>query len=303
MLAKGGGDLVLPRIGSLDEYRAVYANNDVWLPVVREIRTRHGLAGPEVRQTLGTHVVFSLGQHILKVFCPLWPDDFRAERTALIHLNGVQTPEVVAEGEMEGWPYLIVTKLEGVPAASVWRGIAPRERVAVAAQLGRLMRSLHRAPLPQEAVRGDWDSFIRERLSRAQAHHAMPEPWLGWIREQLGGFREPPLPHVLLHADITEDHLLLIERAGTWEISGLIDLGDARVGHPFYEFIAPLAHYAYGDPELSAALLEAYGLERTRALQDVLTRYCLLHEFGTLSDFLQRRPVSTPEQFYTALWG
>lgn len=36
---------------------------------------------------------------------------------------------------------------------------------------------------------------------------------------------------------------------------------------------------------------------------DDLTRYCLLHEFGTLRDFLVNFPVDGPQAFYQALWG
>ncbi len=164
------------------------------------------------------------------------------------------------------------------------------------------MRWLHNQPLPED-MSLDWDIFIRERLTKAETHHDMMDPWYSWIREQLFDFQEPPYPLTLLNGDITEDHVLLKKQGGTWEISGLIDFGDARVGHPYYEFIAPLAHYAYGNPTLSMILLESYGLELKRSVFDTLTKYCLLHEFAMLSDFFERLPVSTPEQFNKALWG
>ena len=44
-------------------------------------------------------------------------------------------------------------------------------------------------------------------------------------------------------------------------VSGIIDFGDARIGHPFYDFIAAIADYALGEPDLSHQLLEAYGME------------------------------------------
>ena len=48
-------------------------------------------------------------------------------------------------------------------------------------------------------------------------------------------------PHfrpVLINADLTDDHLLLLYRFGTWRISALIDWADAEVGSPEYEWVA-----------------------------------------------------------------
>ena len=77
------------------------------------------------------------------------------------------------------------------------------------------------------------------------------------IVEQRTDFREPPFKKVLLHGDITRDHLILTEKNRSWSISGVIDFGDARIGHPYYEFVVPLLDYAYGEHKLSSALLDA----------------------------------------------
>ena len=81
--------------------------------------------------------------------------------------------------------------------------------------------------------------------------------------EAVDGFSEPPFVPALINADITEDHVLLAERDGCWGISGLIDFGNAMMGHPYYDFAAPLAFYTFGRPSLSRTLVEAYGLELT----------------------------------------
>ena len=91
---------------------------------------------------------------------------------------------------------------------------------------------------------------------------------------------------------------MLSESGGQWAISGIIDFGDARIGHPYYDFIAPLAHYAYGESEVSKALLRGYGLEVTGPVMESLTKYCLLHEFGRLGDFLSRHFAADPEAFW-----
>jgi hygromycin-B 7''-O-kinase len=269
---------------------------------MRAIAARHALSDTPERQILGTHVVFAFGDRIVKLFCPLWLHDYHAERVTLQHARGLPTPEIVAEGMLDGWPYLVLSRIEGVPAVSVWPGLSTPERERIVRQIGVFLRALHNHPLP-DGLPADWDAFLQARLAQADDHHDAPEPWHSWIRAQLAGFREPPLAPVLLNGDLTDDHVLVVERDGGWRLEGVIDFGDARVGHPYYDLIAPLACFAFGQPALSYALVEAYGLAPTPEVRDALTRYCLLHEFGRLADFLERHPVSRPEKFEAALWG
>lgn len=294
--------MILPTITRRTQYSQIYADDQTWLPAARFIAARHHLAGPLRRQMLGTHVVFRCNDLIIKLFCPLWRKDFQVERIALSHVRGLPTPQIAAEGEMEGWPYLVSTHVPGVPAGDVWETLSPAEKRKIVEQLGRLMRRLHDHPLPA-GLPDDWNAFIGERLAAAERHHDMPDPWRRWIRRRVADFREPERRRALLNADLTEDHVLLTQEGGQWEISGLIDFGDARIGHPFYDFVAPLAFYTFGVPQLSLALLNGYGLAATPPVRDALTTYCLLHEFGRLRHFLARFPAADPAAFYQALWG
>ncbi len=294
--------MLLPQIDSLETYRRVYPDPQTWMPAMREIAARHDLSGAPRQEPLGTHVVFGFGERIVKLFCPLWPQDFQVERVALRHAQELAAPRIATEGELEGWPYLVLTRVAGVPAVELWSELSLAARRRIVQELGELLRALHGAP-PPAALPANWEGFLEERLARAEEHHDAPEPWRSWIRAQLQLFHPPSHEGVLLNGDLTGDHVLLTEQEGGWGISGVIDFGDARVGHPFYDFVAPLAYYTYGEPELSLALLDAYGLEPTDATLRTLTRFCLLHEFGRLRDFLARFPVETPQAFEEALWG
>ncbi len=205
---------MLPLIRSLEDYRKIYADSAVWLPAAEAIAARHGLPGKPERQPLGTHLVFRCGNTTtLKIFCPLWPQDFEAEKAALTCISGMPVPSVIDSGEFDGWPWLVMKRLPGVPAVEVWPSLPEKTKLDVIVQIGRWMRELHRSPQPS-SMAGKWEAFIRERRECAETHHAMPEPWRSWIREQLRDFVEPPMTHVLLHADITADHILL-SRVGT----------------------------------------------------------------------------------------
>jgi hygromycin-B 7''-O-kinase len=294
---------LLPSLPSPADYRRVHADRSVWLSALTAICARHDLDANNLeRQPAGTHVVFRTGSHIVKLYAPFWLEDFTAERAALRPLRGLPTPELVAQGEIEGWPYLVMTIVPGRPAEEIWPNLTGTERIDIARLLGKLMRQLHRqGPVTELAI--DWDVFLGERVSGAEEFHAAGESWHDWIREQLADFHDPPFSPVLLHADITADHVLLSRTAQGWRITGLIDFGDAMMGHPFYEFIAPLAFYCFGDPPASRALLEGYGLDLTPEVADRLTTYCLLHKFGRIGVFLARHAAADGAAFHRALWG
>ena len=112
---------ILPEIQCEDQYSALYEDDAIWQPAVRAIAARHGLAGEPERLTLGTHVVYGIEEVILKIYCPLWAESFEVERIALESVDNLPTPTVLSHGKIDGWPYLLQSRVMGVPAQSVWR--------------------------------------------------------------------------------------------------------------------------------------------------------------------------------------
>ncbi len=300
---------MLPSIESIDDYRPICRDDGVWLPVMRVICQRHGVDPALTRCPRGTHQVYAAGAVYLKLFCPLWARDYTVERAVLHALRGVPAPEILAEGELEGWPYLVLSAVPGVEAHAVWHDLDIRDRHAVMEQLGEVLATLHGLP-PVPEIALDWGEFLQERTKRAREHHGedAAEPWLTWIEEFLRNappLFEPGFSPVLLNADVTDDHLLLERHNGRWTITGLIDFADAMMGHPLYEFVAPAAFYINGEPELSRTLLLSYGFgeaDLTETLSRQLTAYCLLHRYGRVQQFLERHPVDDLPGFRAALW-
>jgi hygromycin-B 7''-O-kinase len=144
--------LLLPKIDALEGYRRIYRNTETWLPAMRTICQRYGFDVSRLEfAPPGTHVVFRVEGLYLKLFAPLWPGDFAPERLVLDRLSDgrdlpVPTPHLVAEGEIEGWPYLVMTAVEGVPLCQVWDGMDAMDRERVAARCGELMAAFHAVP-------------------------------------------------------------------------------------------------------------------------------------------------------------
>ena len=111
---------------------------------------------------------------ILKIFPPFLRGQFVSERGSLAQLRGrlrVAIPEIVLEGERDGWPYLVITRLSGVLGADAWPSLpeADKERV-----LARNRRDhCGGAARARRSARAD-----RAGLGRlhARANRGMPRP-------------------------------------------------------------------------------------------------------------------------------
>src|SRR5687767_8466207 len=115
---------MFPAISNISDYSGVFKNDTVWLPAMRTICARHRIAAAELmRQALGSHIVFRAGSHIIKLFCPLWREQFVVEVACLDHIRGLPIPELVATGELDGWAYIVTSIVPGIPATDTWDAI------------------------------------------------------------------------------------------------------------------------------------------------------------------------------------
>jgi hygromycin-B 7''-O-kinase len=312
--------LLLPKIDTLEGYRRIYRDADIWLPTMRAICQRHGLDADRLEfAPPGTHVVFRVEGLYLKLFSPLWGEDFIPERLVLRRLFGrpdLPVPQLVAEGAIEDWPYIIVTAVEGAPLYEVWGSMDTSNREHIAACCGELMASLHSTPTEGlEAIAVDWPAFVERQIQDCIDHltHAdIGERWKRSVLEFLDDLPplfEPGFRPILLSADATDEHLLVSERDGRWELTGFIDFGDAMLGHPYYDFVAPGVCITRGLPELQRTMLLAYGyaedqLDATLARQ--LMAYTLIHRFLNMTDLLDLFGPQRPTDFDAlrkALWS
>src|SRR6185312_3440797 len=90
---------------------------------------------------------------------------------------------------------------------------------------------------------------------------------------------------VLLTGEYTPMNFLVTNIDGLWHISGLIDFGDAMLGHYKYDLLGPGAFLIQGDNELLKTFLSAYGYlpnEMNTDLSHQLTALMLLHKYSNL---------------------
>lgn len=303
---------LLPAADSSRAYAPLLRQATLWLPAMRAIGQRHGLvvSGLEPLSS-GTHVVWAVGaRHVIKLFAPFWPGDFAAERLCAEQLPahasglGVRVPELLAEGELEGWHYLVMPRLPGTPLAELWPRLPVSDRCAIAAAIGRLAVALARVPTPSFAPLAiDWQRFVADQSASAatrQRQHGLDEAWAcaieGFLKRHCSLAGEDPR-RVLLHADLTEENLLSREEHGSLRLSAVLDFGDAMIGAPPYELVAPTVLMAGSEDGPQRAFLRAWGvpdgkLDATWARRLVV--FLLLHRYADVAELLPRLPGPRP---------
>lgn len=285
----------LPVVKTADDY-ARHFGDDVWRDAAAAICARHRLPGADLRRSpQGENIIFFVGERfVIKIYAPLRGQHLR-ETAALEFAHGklgVETPRVVCACEIEGWPYLVMTRLAGRLMREVWPGVEARDRLEIVSRLGTALAELHAhpAPLSRPALDRDWDGFVlrqaRAAVERQRACGANPE-WLERLplyvaaRLELLPARYDP---VLLHGDVHPGNVLLAEAGGRWRLAGLFDFGDSMCGFHEYEFVAPGVLMVQGDRELQRALLLAYGYAEAQLDPDLRARLMLLTVLYECSD-------------------
>jgi hygromycin-B 7''-O-kinase len=316
--------MLLPQSPAPDEWPSLRRGFDGWPALMREICARHGLNASQLAPTeSGTNVVFTTVQHVVKLFPPMWSALAAGERAILDHLAGrlsLDTPRLVAAGRLDAWPYVVITRLPGIPLDQIWNALAAADRRSLSAQLGCALRELHAVPLGGLAdvpVLADrWSRLVSRSVDETIAHHRRQGVDAAWL-DQLRVFLQqaPPLGRdgftpVLLHADIHPWHLLASRTDAGWRLSGVIDFDSAMLGRDDYEFASPGVLMFAGDAASIAACLSAYGfaasevnagLRRRLMVYAVLNRYWGLDVMQEAND--RARGCTTLEDLERAIFA
>jgi hygromycin-B 7''-O-kinase len=255
------------------------------------------------RYPAGSRPVYAAGDLVLKLFPPVagWPGQ-RIEARVLTAIAGqlpVLTPRVHASGEHDGWGYVLMSRLPGVPLDTAWDQVPAAGRDRLARQLGEAIATLHQLPPPEidDWQPTEWPAFMaRQRAQCVSEQQALglPALWADQIPSFLDSVTLASRPPVLLHTEVMRQHLLVTEDPeGTWQLSGLIDFEPAMRGDPEYEFVSVAAFTAQGDAPFLARTLASYGYQPGQLGPDLRRRLlalAILHRYSNLSRWMQQLP-------------
>jgi len=304
--------LELPAVSDIAAYHHHF-NDKAWEKAAAIICAQHRISYTNLRRSpQGENIIFFIDDAlVVKIFAP-FRENFLRETSALEFTQGklgIETPELVFIGDIEGWHYLIMTQLRGRASREVWESIGMRDRLGIVTHLGSAMRELHeaQASLEQAALNRDWRGFVEQQalvsVERQRACGANPE-WLeslpAYISIRLGLLPEHN-EEVFLHGDIHAGNVLLDEEGGHWRVTGLIDFGDSLCGFHEYEFVAPGVLMAQGSRELQRAMLLAYGYSEAQLDLNLRARLMLLTVLYECSDLRKYALRLAPEAVHLTL--
>jgi hygromycin-B 7''-O-kinase len=279
----------LPPIIDVASFDALHDEPSRWQPVIEAIAAEHTQdhsAAPVRAMTEGTVLVGLVGAElVVKLYPPFLRDHFEFEREALARLHGhtvVPTPKLLASGERDGWPYLVMTQLAGEVLTQVWPTLPQPQRCQVLKQLGALAAQVHSLPTAGlTASAPDWDLFIqgqRERCLQRQQRTGLPPQLLAQVQTFIAGAL-PSGPAVILTGEYTPMNLL----HGAAGIVGMFDFGDGLLGPREYDWLGPLCFLAAGDAQRCEAFFSGYGHTPSHSERLGLMRLLLLHRYSHLS--------------------
>ena len=274
----------LPASISVAAFDALHDDPAAWRGVMASIAATHSDAAVH-QVSEGTVLVALLGRdRVVKLYPPFLRDHFDFECAALLAVEGrlsVPTPKLLATGEREGWPYLVMSQLAGEGLVAIWQSLSEPERCQLLTSLGALAAEVH--ALPADPLRPHapvWSSFVagqRQRVLARQQRTGLPAHLLG----QLEGFLEGPLPSgpdVILTGEYTPMNLLAQGPA----LVGMYDFGDGLVGPREYDWLGPLTFLASGNGASCRAFFDGYGHAPDASQRLALMRLLLLHRYSNL---------------------
>lgn len=275
----------LPADPGVAEFDALHEDPSRWIGVVAMLGKRHSSA-PAVPACEGTVLVALLGREfVLKLYPPFLRDHFEFERAMLVHLQGrlsLPTPRLVDSAEHAGWPYLVMTHLDGTPLDRVWPTLPQPERCAVLRDIGRVAAEVHALPLgSMPALAPRWADFLQGQRQRCHARQQRTG-LAPHLLAQLDAFLHGPVPDgadVILTGEYTPFNLL--HRGGG--LAAMFDFGDGLVGPREYDWLGPLCFLAAGDAGRIDAFFDGYhGRPFDRGQREALLRLLLLHRYSNL---------------------
>lgn len=312
----------LASINSFEEFETLKLTNEIFENAVNKILEHHDLPLKSLTPfSEGTNIVFSYDNSlVVKLFPPFHQGQFKSERLILKALEGklsVKTPVLNYEGEIAGWPYIIMTQIEGTLLETLWHTLDHNNKLIIMNELGSLIREVHSLSTEGlESIDCYWKMFIENQIKGCVENHRSKNlsttllqqisSYIETVKQSLLEMEKP----VILTGEYTPMNFLVTNIEGVWHIAGLIDFGDAMLGHHKYDLLGPGAFLIQGDKELLKAFLSAYGFlpnELNADLSRQLTALMLLHKYSNLEIQVRitnwKNKVSSLKELENLVWG
>lgn len=245
----------------------------------------------------GSRILYEIaGGKIVKIFSRDELSFCQNEADYLKKLHGrlsITTPRLISSGIQNGYPFLIMQKLDGSPLSSVWNKLSIWGKKQALAQIAQLLRELHSLPFKNADTEISlWNSFIRTQTDDLLHNHrefGLSSQWTEKIAEFIQNtetieFSSDP---VICHTEIMQEHLFMAKEKRGFNITGLIDFEPSMIAIPEYDFCSVGLFISAGNKGLFNHFLESYGYQGDST--DIM-RMLLLHRYSNLKWFMSTIP-------------
>ena len=308
---------LLPKVETDDDVDRLRAEDrETCCRAIAAVAAQEGLGDGEAEFfEEGSALVGGFGRRVIKIFAGFDRALRDTEVAVLSSLEGrlsCRTPSVESSGEFEGWPYLVMSRLNGVALSDVWGELDLEEKERLCVAIGESAAELHRVPVGSLAdLEPRWDLFLqsqRRAASEKQRGHSLAEEWVEQIDPFLLNTALPERSDVILHTELMRQHFLVERGASGWSLTGLVDFEPAMIGQPEYDFASVGLFVTSGEQGLLGPLLRSYGYT-TQQLDEEFQRralcYTILHRYSCLPWYFRFMPMegaTTLDQIAKRWW-
>lgn len=250
-----------------------------------------GLESPLVPPQRGSAMIGLNERVVVKMMAPQDRALSNTELAALQSLRGalpIPTPQVLDSGELEGWQWILMTRLPGRELVDAWPELARKDRLSLATQLGECLATLHATPAPTVVQRVDWQAWQDARIPSLiddQRRRGCPDSLLEGLEVYVGGSDTSAGSMGWLHTEVMREHLLVEPTATGVRLSGLFDFEPSWVGPIDYEFASVGLFVSAGERAVLAEVLRASGSSTSPRR---LFAMAMLHRYSNLSWYHRR---------------
>jgi hygromycin-B 7''-O-kinase len=186
---------------------------------------------PFIKITGWANAIFGLdNQLIIKLVPPNWQIQAGKEIAVLTLLSTqtlpVPVPRLLAQGEINGWRYLLMNRLEGINVDQLWPQLSTANRHRLATQVAAFASQLNRLAFNQAQLTGadalvlDWSAYLTKQQAGCYQRQKISAPLLADLLPFINTTKTqtPPLAQpdnqgrpCLMHTDLHPGNLLAIQ--------------------------------------------------------------------------------------------
>ena len=279
-----------------EEFVEKHKNHSFWNKVVENILRLENIHYQSFsRFPMGGNIVYEVDdQLVLKLFAPFDSMEFFIETDVLEKTDWskveIQVPRILRKGNFDGWHFFLMSRVPGELLIDVWQVMSKYERIALASDLGKLIKQMHQLDVSiYKNLDRSFDEWIMKQKEQVHRHHektGLSAIFVNEVTNYVSTFK-PTGESVLLTGEYTPFNLMVSQVDGQWTLTGLIDFADCFIGESTYDLLGPILFNHYKEENLTRAFFEGYGLELNGELRIRLMQLLLLHRFSHLPYYME----------------